>query len=119
MQGKRKDRIGHLIQMELSRLILSRLKDPRLGLLTITHVEMGDDLKSACVFYTVLGAQEIKQETQEALEHSAGFLQKEIALVLRLRYTPKLKFRFDSSLDQGMEIDRILRKIHTEEHQDS
>ena len=57
MQGKRTERVGSLLQMELSKLILERVKDPRLGFVTITHVKVTADLKSAVVFFTVLGDQ--------------------------------------------------------------
>ena len=112
MQGKRIDRVGHLIQMELSQLILHRVKDPRLGFVTVTHVNVAPDLRSARVFYSVLGDDKKKAETQIALEKAAGFLQKEIGTALILRYTPKLHFSLDDSLDRGLEIDRVLRDIH-------
>jgi ribosome-binding factor A len=112
MQGKRLDRVNHLVQMELSQLILHRIKDPRLGFVTITHVSVAPDLRSACVFYSSLGDDKARKETQIALEKSAGFLQREIGTTLEMRYTPKLKFMYDDSLDQGFEIDRVLRDIH-------
>lgn len=115
--GKRTDRIGHLMQMELSRLVLTRLKDPRLGFVTITHVDVTPDLRSACVYYSVMGDETVKRDTQTALERSAGFLQKEIASVIKIRNTPRLAFKLDQSLDRGMEIDGILRKIKTNDPQ--
>ena len=115
MQGKRIERVGHLIQKELGELILHRVKDPRLGsFVTITHVSPGPDLKSARVFYSVLGDNKKRQEVQTGLEKAAGFFQKQIADALRLRYTPKLKFRFDDSLDKGLEIDRLLYNLQRE-----
>jgi len=114
MQGKRIDRVGHLIQMELGELILRRIKDPRVGFVTITHVKVTPDLRSACVYYTSMGTEEERQKTHSALEKSAGFLQKQIGASLQLRYTPKLKFIFDESLEKGLEIDRVLRDLHKE-----
>ena len=113
MRGKRADRVGHLIQMELAQLILHRMKDPRLGsFVTITHVSTGADLKSAMVFYSVLGDEKKRRDVQAALEKASGFFQKEIASVISLRYTPRLKFSYDDSLDRGFEIDRVIRDIH-------
>lgn len=112
MLGKRIDRIGHLIQMELSRVVVSKLKDPRLGFVTITHVDVSPDIKQAKVFYSVLGDDKVKKKTQEALEKAAGFLQRELAAVITLRYTPKLTFHFDDSVSRGLEIDRVIRDIH-------
>jgi len=71
MQGKRTDRVGHLIQMELSQIVLHKLKDPRLGFVTITHVDVAPDLKSARVFYSVLGDEKVKASSQAALDRSA------------------------------------------------
>ena len=117
MQGKRSNRVGHLIQMELGELILHRVKDPRLGsFVTVTHVSPSTDLKSAMVFYSVLGDSQKRQEVQTGLEKAAGFLQKKIAEALRLRYTPKLKFQYDDSFDRGFEIDRLLYELHRREN---
>ena len=118
MQGKRLERVGHLIQKELGELILHRVKDPRLeSFVTITHVSPSSDLKSAMVFYSVLGDVKKHQDVQTAPEKAAGFFQKKIAEALRLRYTPKLKFSFDDSLDRGLEIDRLLYDLHRKEKQ--
>lgn len=115
MQGKRIDRVGHLIQMELGQLILHRVKDPRLGFVTVTHVSVTPDLRSACVFFSALGNEKARRDSQVALEKASGFLQKEIGSALQLRYTPKLKFMFDDSLDRGQEIDKVLRDLHKED----
>ena len=112
MQGKRTDRVGHLMQMELSQLILFKVKDPRVGFVTVTHVDVSPDLKSACVFYSVMGTDEAKANTQIALEKAAGFLQRETGKVLQMRSTPRLIFRLDESIEKGMEIDKILRELH-------
>ena len=112
MQGKRLDRVNHLIQMELGQLILHRVKNPRLGFVTVTHVSVAPDLRSARVFYSVLGDEKARRDSQLALEKATGFLQREIGSVLEMRFTPKLKFAFDDSLDRGLEIDRVLRDIH-------
>ncbi|MSR77532.1 MAG: 30S ribosome-binding factor RbfA [Candidatus Omnitrophica bacterium] len=116
MQGKRLDRVGNLIQMELSQLILHRVKDPRIGFVTVTHVSVAADIRSARVFYSVMGDEKAKRNTQIALEKAAGFLQREIAEVIELRCTPKLTFSLDESLDRGMEIDSILRNIDGEKN---
>lgn len=112
MQGKRTDRVGHLMQMELSQMILMKVKDPRLGFVTVTHVDVSPDLKSACVFYSVMGTEEAKRNTQMVLEKAAGFLQRELGSILQMRNTPRLIFRLDASIEKGMEIDKILKDLH-------
>ncbi|HTL46916.1 MAG TPA: 30S ribosome-binding factor RbfA [Verrucomicrobiae bacterium] len=111
MQGKRTDRVAHLMQMELSQLVLTKIKDPRLGFVTITHVDVAPDLRSACVYFSVLGTPEAKKNSQTALERAAGFLQREVSGAIKLRNTPKLVFKLDESLEKGMEIDGILKQI--------
>lgn len=110
--SRRTERIGSLVQIELGTLLLRKTKDPRLGFVTVTDVEMTDDLKFARVYYRAMNQD--KQETQRALEHAAGYLQHEIAVALKLRFTPKLSFHWDESLDQGLRIERILEQLKKE-----
>ena len=111
MQGKRTERVGSLLQMELSRLVLERIKDPRLGFITITHVKVTADLKSAVVFFTVMGDKKKKEDSLEVLKHAAGFLQKEVGHVLQMRYTPHLQFELDDMIDKSFEIEAVIRKL--------
>ncbi len=111
MQGKRVDRVGQLVQQEMSKLILGRTKDPRIGFTTVTHVKMTADLKSAVVFVSVMGTEKIKQNTIAGLEHARGFFQHEIGEALKLRFTPKIQFELDRSIDRSLEIDQILKKV--------
>jgi len=115
MQGKRTERVSSLLQMELSKLILERIKDPRLGFVTVTHVKITADLKSAVVFLSVLGEKKKKEETFKVLQRAAGFLQHEVGIALKLRYTPKLRFELDDSLDKDFEIGQVIRKIEDRE----
>ena len=114
MQGKRTERIAALVKHKIASAITRDLKDPRIGFVTITDVYMSDDLKHARVFYSVMGAVEKIEETQNALYQARGFLQRDLAKTLNLRFTPQLSFIRDSSLDEGMKIDGIIRKIHEE-----
>ena len=114
MRGKRSERVAALIKHELASVIAQRLRDPRIGFSTITEVQMSDDLKYAKVFYSVLGSNEKKEETQKALDQARGYLQKDLAANLKLRFTPHLTFITDASLDEGMKIDGIIRKIREE-----
>lgn len=115
MQGKRTERVASLLQMELSKLILERVKDPRLGFVTVTHVKITSDLKSAVVFLSVMGDKKKKEDSMKVLEGAKGFLQHEVGIALKLRYTPKLQFELDDSLDKDFEIGRVLRQIEDKE----
>lgn len=116
--SRRTDRMASLVQTELGELILKKLKDPRIGFVTLTEVDMTPDLKLARVYYSVMGSEKEKKETQKALEHSTGYLQHEIAAALKLRFTPKLEFCLDESLDRGIQIERILSDLRKEDTQE-
>lgn len=106
--------MGSLIQSELSEVVLRKLKDPRIGFVTVTGVDVAPDLKQARVYFSVLGGEKEKGQTQRALEHAAGFLQHEIAVALKLRFTPKLSFHLDESIEEGQRIESILRDLEPE-----
>lgn len=116
--GKRTERVAELIRAELGTLILMRLKDPRLGFVTITRVEVSPDLRHARVWYSVLKSEPRQADggeskTAQALESARGFLQHQLADALKLRLTPVLSFELDHSVDHSMEIEAIIRKIHS------
>lgn len=115
MQGKRAERVATLIKHELAEAITKRIRDPRVGFVTVTDVKMTEDLKQARVFYSVLGHEAEKQETAKALERARGFFQREIAKAIKLRFTPRLVFSQDDSIEQGLKVDTIIRTIHEED----
>lgn len=114
--GDRKTRIESLVQSAIGQLILTRVKDPRVGFVTVTQIQMTADLKMAKVFYTVLGNQGTREETALALDRAAGYLQHELAVDLKLRSTPKLKFIFDDTYDERIKIDGLLHRMHENEN---
>ena len=95
------------------------LKDPGLGFITITGVDTSPDLRTAIVFYTVLGSDEEKAATAEALQRAAPRLQASIGGQVRLKYTPRLRFVVDPSIDQGLRIDTILHDLEEEHEADA
>ena len=113
--SRRTDRIASLLQTELGELILRKLKDPRVSLVTITRVNISADLKVALIYYSVLGGEKEKTGANRALKGAAGFLQHEIAEALKLRFTPKLNFHLDESVEEGMHIDRILYHLEKDD----
>lgn len=116
MQGKRTERVASLLKMELSNLILERIKDPRMGFVTVTHAKITPDLKSAVVFVSIMGDKKKKEESIKVLERAAGFLQHEVGVALQMRYTPKLQFELDDSLDKDFEIGQVIRKIEEKDN---
>ncbi|WP_152392512.1 30S ribosome-binding factor RbfA [Paenibacillus guangzhouensis] len=104
-------RVGEQLKKELSQLIQSELKDPRIGFVTVTGVEVTNDLSQARVFLSVLGDEEQKNNTLKALAKANGFLRSELGKRIRLRHTPELLFKFDSSIEYGSRIEKILGEI--------
>jgi ribosome-binding factor A len=106
-QYKRTDRVAEQIQKILAVLIHKELKDPRLGMLTINEVRVTKDLAYADVFFSVF-PDEHAEQTLLLLSNASSFLRKQLASELSTRITPKLRFRFDSSLVEGQKIDTAL-----------
>ena len=110
----RQEQLAEVIAEELSDLIRTRMKDPRIGFASITDVELSGDLRHAKVFVSVLGSPEEQRATLQGLEHAAGFLRHELAQRLTIRHTPEVLFRLDESIERGT---RILQLIHEMEAQ--
>ena len=115
MPGRRTDRVGVLIQRELSDIIQRDLKDPRVGFCTISQVEVSTDLKYADIKVSIIGDKKQKQKSIAGLKSAAGFLRREVVQRIGLRHAPELRFELDNSVDQLMQIDRLLKRIDTQE----
>lgn len=107
----RSNRVGEQMKKELSDIIGRKLKDPRIGFVTVTDVEVTGDLQQATVYISVLGDEKVKEQTLLGLSKSKGFIRSEIGQRIRLRKTPELSFEFDSSVAYGNRIDSLLRDI--------
>jgi ribosome-binding factor A len=112
MARVRTGRVAEEIKKELSRIIQQELKDPGIGFLTITGVEVTNDLSQAKVYLSVLGSDEQKEATLRALSRGTGFLRSELGKRIRLRVMPQLIFKFDRSIDYGSHIEGLLAKIN-------
>ncbi len=104
----RSRRIAEQIQRELSDIIRLELKDPRVGMVTITDVEVTQDYSHAKVFFTQLGDEDKIEEASGALQHAAGFLRSQLAHRLKLRTVPELHFKYDVSVERGMRLSRLI-----------
>lgn len=110
----KKERIESLIKRELAPIIVNRLDDPALRMVTVTDVDLTNDMSFATVFVSFLNEDHIKPGL-EALVKAKGMLRTEIAQVLTTRRTPELLFKFDKSIHEGAKISEIIAKIHEEE----
>lgn len=114
----RSDRVGALLQRELSDIIHRSLKDPRVSFCTVGRVEVSSDLKYADVLVSVVGDNKQKQATLAGLKSASGFLRREVGNRIDLRYTPELRFALDKSADHLMKIDRLLKQVQQETEED-
>ena|SRR5690554_3859202 len=105
----RKDRIQEEIKKEIADILHREVKDPRIGFISITDVELSDDLSYVKVFYSSLNEDKL-DEIQEGLDKATGYIRSEIGKRIRLRLVPELSFRYDASLKRGAHIDRLLEE---------
>jgi ribosome-binding factor A len=119
MARVRVGRVGEQIKKELSQIVQLELKDPRIGFLTVTGVEITNDLSIAKVYLSVMGTDEQKEATLKALSSGSGYIRSELGKRIRLRKIPELQFKFDASIDYGSKIDNILHQLGREGNSDS
>jgi ribosome-binding factor A len=113
----RSARIGTQIQAIVSEVLIKKTKDPRLSGVSITDVKMNGDLSCAYVYFTVTGADDKKiKEAQKGFKSAKGFFKKKIGSELKLRYTPDLKFYYDSVLDSGQRMEELLKSLKETEN---
>jgi ribosome-binding factor A len=104
-------RVGQMIQRELAEVLTRGLKDPRIGFVTITGVDMSTDLRDATVFFSTYGDAAALEETKKGLLAARGFLRKQIASALQMRFTPELHFKYDATVATGDRIDQLLKQV--------
>lgn len=115
MSRDRARRVAKHVQEELGLLLQRGLKDPRIGFVTVTGVELSPDLRSGKVFYSVMGTDEEKEETAAGLQAATGFLKREVAKALQLRWVPELRFVYDDTIERGARIEELLRQAREQD----
>ncbi|GAC1567014.1 MAG: 30S ribosome-binding factor RbfA [Ktedonobacteraceae bacterium] len=110
----RQEKLGELFAAELSDLLRTRVKDPRVGFASITHVEVSGDYRHAKIFVSVMGSEEEQANTMKALKHATGFLRHELASRITLRYMPEIVFKLDTSIEKGSRILELIREAQNE-----
>jgi len=112
---RRGHRLAGLMKEEISRILREDLKDPRLGFVTVTDVEVSDDMKSTKVFVSVMGDEGTIQENMKILENAAPFIRGQLGHVIQLRHVPDIVFKYDPSIQHGARISKILAEMEREE----
>jgi ribosome-binding factor A len=111
----RQEKVTKALHKEISSIIHDELKDPRLGFITVTKVELSKDLRFAKVFFSVLGKEQDYKNTQKALDSAAGFIKKLVCERIDLRFAPEIIFREDHSTEYSVKIEEILNQIKEEQ----
>lgn len=111
----RQEKVKELLKSEISEIIRRELKDPRLGFVTVTDVEITPDLRSAKVFISIMGNKTQKSDGMKALRSAAGFIRSEFAKRASMKVTPEIVFMEDTGIERGSRIFELLEKIKRED----
>lgn len=114
VHGHRMGRLADQIRDDVAEMVAGELKDPRIGLATVTRVELSADLRHARVLVSVMGSEDAKRETLEGLSWAAGYVRREIGRRLRLRRAPEVFFVLDRGLELQMRVESLLEKLKEE-----
>ncbi len=107
---KRSERVSDQMKQEIADILMRKIKDPRIGFVTVIDVDIADDLKNAKVFVSVYGGD--KEESLKGLKSATPFIRSELGRRMRMRVIPELLFKYDSTVEQGAHIMELLRDIH-------
>jgi ribosome-binding factor A len=113
--GRRHNRLADQIQSEVAEMLEGELKDPRIGFATVTRVDLSPDLGHARILVSVLGDDEVREQTLAGLASATGYVRRELAQRLRLRRAPELTFVFDRGAEEAARIDALLDKLRQEQ----
>ncbi|WP_222862832.1 30S ribosome-binding factor RbfA [Geothermobacter ehrlichii] len=114
MEYHRSQRVAEVLHQEISRMVQFELKDPRLGFVTITGIDVTTDVQFARVYFTVVGDEDARRDSAAALERAVGFIRRQLGKRLHMRTVPELSFRYDHSLERGNRIEELLRSLREE-----
>ena len=112
MQSKRCKQVAGVIRSEISHILKNKIKDPRVGFVTITHVLLTPDLRLAKIYVSVMGDEHEINDTMTALESANKFIQSELGHQIRLRFTPEIRFYLDETLEYQLKIENLLHELH-------
>lgn len=114
MSSRRPERVGEAMREVIAELLMREIKDPRVGMVTLTTVEVSPDLRNARVYFSCLGDAAARQRTGAGLQSAAGFMKGQVAKRLRLRYAPDITFVLDPSIEHADRIATLLREVTPE-----
>lgn len=119
MAEHRIERLRELIKSEFGQMLQRDLKDPRIGFVSITDVEVSNDCSHVKIFVSILGDEAVKQATMAGLESAKGFIRTELGQRIRLRYTPEIHIVADDSMERGSRIMKLLHEVNNDQRGES
>jgi len=114
MQGSRAERIADQVKELVAQLLSFEVKDPRIGLITVTHVTLTGDLGMARVYYTIVGDDVERARTARALDRASAFVRRRMAEDMNMRRTPEIRFYYDDNIERQERVELLLRDIAAE-----
>jgi len=109
--SKRSEKVAETIHETISAMLSRGLNDPRIGFVTITAVDVIEDLSQARIYFTVIGDETARKSSEAGLNSAKGYMRKELGRVLTIRHIPEISFKYDQSQEYGNRIDSILKEI--------
>ncbi|MBU4149275.1 MAG: 30S ribosome-binding factor RbfA [Candidatus Omnitrophica bacterium] len=110
----RSDRVQVQMKKEISRILQEDLKDPRIGFVTITRIDLTGDLRHAKIYFSILGDEASQKASEEGIKSAVGFIRKLIGERLKLKYVPELSFMLDRSLEYSIGLEKTFERIRNE-----
>lgn len=112
----RPEKVEHVIKDELSQILQRELRDPRIGFVSVTDVEVSVDLRHARIFVSVLGDEAAKAASMAGLQSASGYIRRALGARLQLRHTPEITFKLDESIERGSRVMRLLGEVAKDPH---
>jgi len=114
LNKRRLDKLAEEIRREIAAILTEEVKDPRLSMVSVTRIEVSNDLGSARILISVLGDEKKQEEAMQALEKARGFVRTELSNRIRLRHSPEISFKLDKSIEHGIRISSIINELNSD-----
>lgn len=116
--GRRSEKVQVELRREISRILQEDLKDPRIGFITVTRIDLTGDLRHAKVYFSILGDEAKQESSVEGIESAKGYIRKLIGDRLKLKYVPELSFKLDKSEEYSIELEKTFERLRNESKKD-
>jgi len=108
----RQKKLSSVLRTEISSLLLKKINDSRIGFISITEIKISSDFKEAWIYYSQIGSEQQKNETKKGLSSATKFIHSELSKTIRYMAIPKIRFRFDDSLEKGVDIINKINQLN-------